>query len=447
MKVPISWLRDFVEITLSAEELAERLTLAGLEVGSIRYVGVEGADLVWDREKLVLGHLLKVEQHPQADRLVLATVEIGADKPETVVTGAPNLFEFVGQGDISRLGLKSPFVMEGATVYDGHAKEPGVKMKLKGREIRGIMNRHMLCSEKELGLSDEHEGIILTFEEAAPGTPIVDLWGDAVLDIDITPNMIRCASILGVAREVAALTGQKLRYPDTTLPPVSGKKRLADDLVIETTHPELNPRFVAILIEGITIKESPYWMQRRLRLAGMRPINNVVDISNYVMLEMGQPNHAFDWDILRRRALNYNPPLSSPPVGRTEGGHGPVKIITRLAQPGETVLTLDGKTHLMPEFSILVTDPQGNLSIGGIMGGGESEVSEHSQNILLEAAAWNFINIRRTSQALNIKSEAAYRFSRGVHPSQAMFGALRGAKLMADLAGGKIAQGDRKSVV
>ncbi|MCL4299957.1 MAG: phenylalanine--tRNA ligase subunit beta [Anaerolineae bacterium] len=441
MKVPISWLRDFVDITLSVEELAERLTLAGLEVGSIRYVGIEGADLAWDREKLVLGHLLKVEQHPQADRLVLATVDIGADQPETVVTGAPNLFEFVGQGDISRLGLKSPFVMEGATVYDGHAKEPGVKMKLKGREIRGIMNRHMLCSEKELGLSDEHEGIILTLEAAAPGTPIVDLWGDAVLDIDITPNMIRCASILGVAREVAALTGQKLRYPDTSLPPVSGKKRLADDLVIETTQPELNPRFVAILIEGISVKESPYWMQRRLRLAGMRPINNVVDISNYVMLEMGQPNHAFDWDVLRRRAFNYNPPLSSPPVGGTEGGHGPVKIITRLAQPGETVLTLDGKTHVMPEFSILVTDPQGNLSIGGIMGGGESEVSEHSQNILLEAAAWNFINIRRTSQALNIKSEAAYRFSRGVHPSQAMFGALRGARLLADLAGGTIAEG------
>lgn len=442
MKVPISWLKEFVDINLSVEELAERLTLAGLEVGSIRYVGVEGADLVWDREKLVLAHLLKVEQHPQADRLVLATVDLGAAQPETVVTGAPNLFEFVGQGDISRLGLKSPFVMEGATVYDGHAKEPGVKMKLKGREIRGIMNRHMLCSEKELGLSDEHEGIILTTEEAAPGTPLVDLWGDAVLDIDITPNMIRCASILGVAREIAALTGQKLRYPDTSLPPTQARgKPLAARLVIETTEPELNPRFVAILIEGIQIKESPYWMQRRLRLAGMRPISNIVDVSNYVMLEMGQPNHAFDWDVLRRRALEYSPPLSSPPLGGTEGGNGPVKIITRLARPGETVLTLDGKTHAMPEFSILVTDPKGNLSIGGIMGGGESEVSEQSQNILLEAAAWNFINIRRTSQALNIKSEAAYRFSRGVHPSQAMFGALRGAKLMAELAGGTIAEG------
>jgi phenylalanyl-tRNA synthetase beta chain len=303
-------------------------------------------------------------------------------------------------------------------------------MKLKGREIRGIMNRHMLCSEKELGLSDDHEGIILTIDDAPPGTPIVDLWGDAVLDIDITPNIIRCASILGIAREVAALTGQKLCFPDTVLPTTNtGGKPLAERLIIKTTEPELNPRFVAVLIEGVTIKASPYWMQHRLRLAGMRPINNIVDISNYVMLEMGQPNHAFDWDVLRRRADHYAGPA------------GPVKIITRLAEPGEMMLTLDGKTHAMPDFSILVTDPQGNLSIGGIMGGGESEVSEQSQNILLEAAAWNFINIRRTSQALNIKSEASYRFSRGVHPSQAMFGALRGAKLMAELAGGTIVDG------
>ena len=425
MKVPISWLKDFVEIPLSIEELAERLTLAGLEVASIQYIGVEGADLVWDREKLVLGHVLKVEQHPNADRLVLATVEIGADAPETVVTGAPNLFEFVGQGDISGLALKSPFVMEGATVYDGHAKEPGKKLKLKGREIRGIMNRHMLCSEKELGLSEDHEGIILAQDEAAPGTPLVELWGDVVLDIDLTPNLIRCSSMLGVAREVAALTGQTVRYPDTTIDMTNGAP-IEDRLVIETTESELNPRFVAILIEGIETKPSPYWMQRRLRLTGQRPINNIVDISNYVMLEIGQPNHAFDWDVLRRRADAY------------AGPDEPVKIITRLAEPGEEVLTLDGKTHQMPDFSILVTDPKSNLSIGGIMGGGESEVSETSQNILLEAAAWNFINIRRTSQALGIPSEAAYRFSRGVHPTLALMGALRGAKLMAELANGTV---------
>jgi phenylalanyl-tRNA synthetase beta chain len=300
-------------------------------------------------------------------------------------------------------------------------------MKLKGREIRGIMNRHMLCSEKELGLSDDHEGIILTQDDAAPGTPLVDIWGDVVLDIDITPNLSRCASILGVAREVAALTNQKLRYPDTTLPGGELKPdSLSKQLILETTEPELNPRFVAILIEGIEIKPSPYWIQRRLRLAGMRPINNIVDASNYAMLETGQPSHAFDWDVLRRRADEY------------AGTDEPVKIITRLAEPGEKVETLDEKVHEMPDFAILVTDPKSNLSIGGIMGGLESEVADNSQNILLEAAAWNFINIRRSSQALNISSEAGYRLSRGVHPNTAMLGDLRGAKLIAELSGGSI---------
>lgn len=422
MRVPISWLKDYVDIELSPEALAERLTLAGLEVGKVDYMGLPGADLEWERDKLVLGHILKVEQHPNADRLVLTTVDIGGAEPEVVVTGAPNLRPYLGEGDIGPLGLKSPFVMEGATVYDGHAKEPGKTMKLKGREIRGIMNRHMLCSEKELGLSEEHEGIIITADEdAAPGTPILDLWGDAILDIELTPNLVRCASILGVAREVAALTGKTLRYPDVELS--TGDAPLSEQLILETTAPELNPRFVAILIEGIQLKPSPYWMQRRLRLAGMRPISNIVDISNYVMLEVGQPNHAFDWEVLRQRAEEYG---------------GPVKIITRLAEENEQMTTLDDKTHQMPDFSILVTDPKSNLSIGGIMGGLESEVRDNSQNVLLEAAAWNFINIRRTSQALNIKSEAAYRFSRGIHPAQAMLGALRGAKLMVEVAGGRI---------
>jgi phenylalanyl-tRNA synthetase beta chain len=430
MKVPISWLKDYVNITLSVKDLAERLTLAGLEVGGIQFIGLPGAELEWPRDKLVLGQVLKIEQHPNADKLVLATVDIGNDEPEVVVTGAPNLYQFIGQGDLSSLNLKSPFVMEGATVYDGHAKEPGTMMKLKGRKIRGIMNRHMLCSEKELGLSDEHEGIIIdTNETADPGTPLVDLWGDAVLDIDITPNMIRDACILGVAREVAALTDQTLRAPElyefTDGTGSADLPSLSTHLNLETTSPDLNPRFVAILIEGIEVGPSPYWLQRRLRLAGQRPINNIVDISNYVMLEVGQPNHAFDWDILRQRAGDYAP-------------DEPVKIITRLAQPGEKVTTLDEKVHEVPDYTILVTDPAGNLSIGGIMGGLETEVDATSTNILLEAAAWNFINIRRSSQALGIHSEAGYRFSRGIHPELALVGAKRGAKLMTELAGGRI---------
>ncbi|MFQ5611676.1 MAG: phenylalanine--tRNA ligase subunit beta [Anaerolineae bacterium] len=431
MKVPLSWLEDFVDISIPVEVLAERLTLAGLEVAGIRYVGVpagagaQSDHLVWDREKLVLGQLLKVEPHPNADRLVLATVDIGAGQPETVVTGAPNLFPYLGQGDIGHLGLKSPFALEGATLYDGYGDGTQL-MTLKGRKIRGIMNRHMLCSEKELGISDEHEGIILMESEFAPGTPLVDVLGDVVLDLDLTPNLARLHSIIGVAREVAALLEPPVRvcYPDYAAIDDSGPP-LAGRLIIETENPDLNPRFCAMLIEGVEIKPSPYWMQYRLRLAGMRPISNVVDVSNYVMLELGQPNHAFDWDILRRHA----------------GPGVPVRIITRLARPGETLETLDGLTHRLPDFTILVTDPQEALSIGGVMGGARSEVHEKSTSILLEAAAWNFINIRRTMRHLNISSEAGYRFSRGVHPSQAELGALRATQLIQQVAGGTIAQG------
>jgi phenylalanyl-tRNA synthetase beta chain len=266
MKVPISWLKDYVDITLPPEELAERLTLAGLEVAGIQYLGVEGANLPWERDKIRVGHILAVKPHPNADRLVLADVDYGAHQIETVVTGAPNLFPYIGQ-DIGHLALKSPFALEGVTLYDGH-KSDGSKMKLKGRAIRGIMNRHMLCSEKELGISDQHEGILILDPDVPTGVPLADYMGTAVFDIDLTPNIARCASIIGVAREVAALTGQTIRYPDYHDLPMDGPP-IEERVIIETTEPDLNPRFCAVLIEGIEIKSSPYWMQLRLRLAGI----------------------------------------------------------------------------------------------------------------------------------------------------------------------------------
>lgn len=430
MRVPLSWLNDFVTIDKPAEEVDRLLTNAGLEVKTIDYYGIPGADLVWDRELVVLGHILKVESHPDADRLVLATVEYGGDEPEVVVTGAPNLFDFVGAGDIGGRNLYAPFALEGATLYDGH-KDGRSKMTLKGRELRGIYNRCMLLSEKELGISESHEGIIIMEKDQyspdyQAGTPLQDVLGDAVLEIDIIPNIARCTSMLGVAREYAALTGQPLTLPDDHVvmegPPLDNK------VVIETEAPELNPRFVGLLIEGVSQKPSPYWMQYRLRLAGQRPIDVVVDVSNYVMLEMGQPNHAFDYDFLRRRADAYAP-------------DGPVNIVTRLPHKGETVTTLDGVTYELPDHAILVTDPLSNLSLGGIMGGEESEIKPETTNVFLEAAAWNFINIRRTSTKLGIHTDAAFRFSRGVHPSLALMGAKRASELMRRHAGGTIAQG------
>jgi phenylalanyl-tRNA synthetase beta chain len=429
MRVPISWLKDYVDINLPVEELAEKLTIAGLEVSEIDYIGFEGGNdpdrLVWDRDKLIMGQILEVSQHPDADRLVLAEVEYGRDETEVVVTGAPNLFPFVGQGNISQLNLFSPFALEGVTLYDGH-KDGRVKMKLKGRQLRGVYNRCMLCSEKELGISEEHEGIMILEGNYEPGTPVQDILGDVVFDIDIIPNIARCASIVGVAREVAALTGQSLHEPDYE---VVFEGSPVDKLVkITTEDPELNPRFVAMVIEGVEQKPSPEWMQRRLRLAGQRPINVVVDISNYVMLEMGQPNHTFDYDYLRKRADSYDP-------------DGPIHINTRLPMEGEQLTTLDGVDHELPPYTILVTDPAGALSLGGVMGGIDSEISTQTTNVLLEAAAWNFLNIRRSISALKITSEAGFRFSRGVHPSQALLGARRAAELLRRYAGGTVAQG------
>ncbi len=429
MLVPLSWLSDFVDINLPVEEVDRILTNAGLEVKHVVRTGIDGADLVWDRDKIVLGQILQVEQHPDADRLVLATVDYGVDESKIVVTGAPNLFSFIGQGDISEQNLYSPLALEGAMLYDGH-KDGLKKSKLKGRPLRGIYNDAMLCSEKELGISDEHEGIILMRKDAwspdyVSGRPVQDVLGDAVLEIDIIPNIARCASILGVAREYAALTKQELRYPDYDVvmegPPVDGR------VLITTDEPQINPRFVALIIEGVEQISSPYWMQHRLQLAGQRPINVVVDISNYVMLEMGQPNHTFDFDFLRRRADDYNP-------------DGPIHIHTRLPEEGETLTTLDGIEHKLPDFTILVTDPMGNLSLGGIMGGLDSEIKPETTNVLLEAAAWNFINIRRSATHLGISSDAAFRFSRGVHASQAILGAKRAAELMRRLAGGKVSR-------
>lgn len=429
MRVPLSWLKEYVDVTLPVTELADKLTVAGLEVEQIEYIGLPGGNdperLVWDRDKVVVGQIIEVQRHPAADRLVLATVEYGHPETEVVVTGAPNLFAYVGQGDLRPLHLYSPFALEEATLYDGH-QSGRVKMTLKGRQLRGIYNRCMLCSEKELGLSEDHEGILLLDGRPTPGTPIQDVLGDVVLDIAIIPNVARCASVVGVAREVAALTGQKLHPPSYEViqdgPPIDGK------VVISTENPDLNPRFVAMLIAGVEQKPSPRWLQRRLQLAGQRPINVVVDVSNYVMLEMGQPNHTFDYDVLRGRADQYDP-------------DGPIHIITRLPQPGEKLTTLDGIARALHPFNILVTDPAGCLSLGGVMGGQDSEINPQTTNVLLEAAGWNFINIRQSATAHKLMSEAAFRFSRGVHPSQALLGAKRAAELLRQLAGGTVAQG------
>ncbi len=413
MRVPISWLKEYVQIALPVAELAERLTLAGLEVADIQTIGLPGAVLPWDPERIVVGQVLEVRRHPDADRLVLATVEYGVGQPKTVVTGAPNLH-------VGDRGQRVAFALEGARHWDGYSAtaQPAV---LKGRKVRGIYSDAMILSEKELGLSDDHTGVLLLDETAPVGTPVADYMGDVVLDLEITPNMARCLSVLGVAREVAALTGSRVRYPAGDMLAEGGP--IAARIEISIADPSLCARYAATLIAGVRIGPSPEWMRRRLRLAGIRPISNVVDVTNYVMLEWGQPLHAFDYDVLVRRAK------------------GVPRITVRPARPGEMIATLDGVMRTLGPDRLLITDEAGPIAIAGVMGGAETEVTSATRTVLLEAANFHFVSIRKTTQALKLPSEASARFGRGVPPSAAVPAAVRATQLMRALGGGDIARG------
>jgi len=466
MKLPISWLKDFINLDgLTVEDIARKLTLAGLEVDEILYVGLpmptykEGEKhefktngIGWDREKLVVAEIREVKAHPNADKLTLLDLFDGQQE-QVVLTGAPNIFHLKGTGRLEK-PIKAAYAKEGATIYDGHADGLALTT-LKRAKIRGVDSYSMVCSEKELGITEEHEGIILFDDDAPVGMSLVDYMGDAVLDISILPNMARNANVIGIARELAALTGRELKVEGSKLqvqPSTSNLQPVTDLVEIEITDPELNPRFVVGLIRDVEIKPSPYQIQRRLKLAGVRAINNIVDATNYAMIELGEPLHAFDYDVLKERA-----------------GDKKIKIITRAAQDGEELVTLDGVKRKLTPTNVLVCDEKGSLSLAGVMGGSESEVYDASKevldakgveiipgemaqgkitsrgkstvNVLLEGAAWNFINIRRTAKQHNLPSEASFRFSRGVHPALADQGVSLGLKYMTQWANGKVAPG------
>jgi len=414
MHVPISWLKDYVDIILPPDVLAERLTLAGLEATHIDRVGDW-----WDRDKIRVGEVLSVKKHPNADKLVLATVDYGGDVPLTVVTGAPNLYPYVG---VERPGLKVAFALAGAVLIDPY-DEKRRKKKLKPTKIRGIPSAGMVCSERELGLSDEHEGILILPDDAPVGTPLADYLGDTVIEFDITPNMARCLSMTGVAREVHAITEAPLHIDMPTMQDDGEPPALElVDIVIE--DPDLCHRYAATVVRNVTIGPAPFWMQRRLSLAGMRPINNIVDITNYVMLEWGQPLHAFDYDRLVERA-----------------GGGKPTIIVRRAKPGERMRTLDGVDRELTPDMLLICDTKGPIAIAGVMGGEETEVTEQTKAVLLESANFDYINNRRTAQKLKLPSEASRRFSRGIPEEMAPVAARRASEFMRVLAGGTIASG------
>jgi phenylalanyl-tRNA synthetase beta chain len=424
MKIPLNWLRDYVSLTLPPAQLIERMTLAGLEVGGVRILGLPTPDgvrvkaeergPVWDRDKIFVAEILGVEKHPDADRLRLPTVTWGEGKVKQLVTGAPNI-------NVGDQGQKVVLALSGSVLIDGHSDVRKLS-ELKPTKIRGIPSDAMVCSLLELGISEEHEGIILLEADAPVGTPLADFMGDIVLEVDVLPNMARCLSMIGVAREVSAITGQPLKLPpagmQATGEPIEGQ------VAVRIDDAKLCARYAAALIKGVTIGPAPGWMQRRLLYAGMRPINNIVDVTNFVMLEWGQPLHAFDYDLLVQRA----------------GGKAPT-IIVRPARDGEILLTLDGQERKLAPENLVIADRQGPIALAGVMGGRDTEVSARTKNILLESASFDFVSVRRTMKQFNLPSEASVRFSRGIHPETVKPAVERAAELMRQYAGGTVCGG------
>ncbi len=384
-----------VALPEDVEALARRLTLAGLEVTAVERVGGD-----WDR--VVVGRVLEVRPHPDADRLRLVTVDKGGEH-QTVVCGAPNV----------AAGQDIAFASEGAMLTDPRT---GTPRKLKKSRIRGVVSGGMVCSEAELGLSPEHEGILVLDTSRPPGTPLQDVLGDRIFVFDLTPNRADALSVLGVAREVSALTGAPLTPPEIATPRPG--PAIEGRAAVEIADPDLCRRFTLALIEDVEVAPSPAWMQERLTAAGMRPINNLVDITNYVMLELGQPVHAFDCDTVR-------------------DGH----IIVRRAAPGETLTTLDGKTRRLDPDRLVIADPGGAIALAGVMGGLETEITDSTRNVLLEVANFEPAGVRRTARAFDLLSDAARRFAWGLPAEMPEIASARVCRLLSEYAGGRVAAG------
>ncbi len=395
MKVSLNWLKQYVDIIVTPSELADKLTMSGTEV--------KGAEVIGENwEGIVVGKVTAVNPHPNADRLTLVTIDIGT-REETVVCGAPNV----------RVGVRVAFAPVGAQLIDPGS---GELTRLKSAKIRGVVSNGMACSEKELGISENHEGILILSEETTVGIPLADYLGDVIFDMDVTPNRADCLAMVGIAREIAALTGQRVHLPEADYQEVDPS--VDQQVSVEIVAPDLCSRYCASLIKGIKVGESPRWMQERLLSYGMRPINNIVDITNFVMLEYGQPLHAFDY-------------------GRIRGK----KIIVRRASAGEGIVSLDGLEHALSGDMLVIADGERAVAVAGVMGGANSEVTEGTTSILLESANFNQASIHYTGRTLNMPSEACMRFERSIRPELTLPALKRATLLIAELGGGEIATG------
>jgi phenylalanyl-tRNA synthetase beta chain len=392
VRIPYRWLREFVETAVDAKAAAERLTMAGIETGLL---GTGASEL----RGLVVAEVLQVAPHPAAATLQVCEVSTGGERYR-VVCGAPNV----------RAGVRAAFAPPGASLPGGR--------QLAVATIRGTASEGMLCSEAELGVGPDASGILLLGSDAPVGADLVSHLGldDAILEVEVTPNRPDCLAIVGVARELAALTGARLRLPDATVREDPAQTTAGWRISIEA--PDLCPRYAARLITGVTVGPSPAWLAQRLRAAGLRPINNVVDVTNYVLWELGHPLHAFDGDLLTDR-----------------------HVVVRRARAGETVVTLDGQTRALGGETLVIADAKRAVAVAGVMGGANTEVRESTRTVLLESAYFAPASIRRTAKALGLSTEASYRFERGADIEGLRTALDRAARLIAELGGGRVAAG------
>lgn len=393
MRIPLSWLQEFISLPLTPDEIAKTLTMAGLEVDHYETIGENLKDIV-------VGIVVEAVKHPNADKLTLATVTDGK-KNYQVVCGAANC----------RKGLKTAFARIGTILKHGDQT-----LEIKKTKIRGIESEGMLCAEDELGLAETAEGIIELPDELQAGESLYEKLADTYFDISLTPNLSHCTSLLGIARELSALTGQPLRIPRTIIK--EGKDSIHDFFSAKVEDTEGCPRYTCRIIRNVKVAPSPAWLKIRLEKCGVRSVNNIVDITNYVLLEYGHPIHAFDYDRLENQ-----------------------EIIVRKAKEGESIQTLDGKKRSLRESMLAICDAVRPVAIAGVMGGGDSEIHDQTQHIVLESAYFNPMSIRRTSKELALQTDASKRFERGVDPNQPLMALDRAIALIEEIAGGEILSG------
>ncbi|MCL2281672.1 MAG: phenylalanine--tRNA ligase subunit beta [Dehalococcoidia bacterium] len=394
MKCSLKWLRRYVDINSSPEVLAKRITLAGTEVAHVDVIGGWG--------NVFIGKIVAVNPHPNADRLRLATVSLGEEQI-TVVCGAPNL----------AIGDKIAFARAGAHLIDGHS---GEKIVLKTNKIRGVLSEGMVCSEMELGLSKNHDGILVLPSDAPLGDKLADYMGDVIFDLEVTPNRPDMLSMLGIAHEVAALTGAAVREPN--LDYVCARRSINESVSAEIKDFELCPRYCAGLVTGVKVGSSPQWLKEALAAAGVRSINNVVDITNFVMMEYGQPLHAFDYNDI-----------------------GSGKIVVRRAAEGEILTTLDGVERRLSPDMLVIADPNRAIAVAGVMGGATSEVTDATTSVLIESASFKAASVHNTQVQLKLPSEASARFERGIRAELTLPALCRAMQLMVELCGAVAADG------